>query len=61
MNQKDKAAQLVDHFIFLDNFAQSKECALILTDEVLIELEKEGITHRQMYWKKVQQEINQLK
>lgn len=67
MEAKDKAKVLVDKFYrwtdSADEYGFAKECALILVDEILEEIDWHitDIPHNQIsYWQEVKQEIQKL-
>jgi hypothetical protein len=66
MTPKEKAEELVDKFLYIENeykeyldFKQAKECALIAVDEIIFIL-AEDINPLVNYWFKVKLEIENL-
>jgi hypothetical protein len=68
MTPKEKAEELINkyfNFIYLDlDYEQSKQCALIVVDEILGDID-DSILHPQNkeaieYWQKVKKEIEKL-
>ncbi len=59
MTPKDKAKELVDKYLFVDDYHSfSKQCALISVDELIEEAYfTDGYYDRQEYWEEVKQEI----
>lgn len=69
MTPKEKAEELVDKFVVLDNdifcsvnYPYSKQCALIAVYEVInaIAFDFENPSENTIYWLKVKQEIEKL-
>jgi len=66
MNPKEKAKELVDRFYNeVKYMIRSKQCALIVVDEILIAIPNAcdydcGYNHELVYWQLVKEEIEKI-
>ena len=66
MTAKDKAVELIDKMYATANedysitFYEAIDCALILVNEIIAELDSERVFERIYFWNEVKQEIQKL-